>query len=66
MCKFIHRDEDDEVIPGTNIPYSVIGEEMEVDEQLQLRRRARIRDVYKEEKFESEEDFEDENFMAED
>jgi hypothetical protein len=36
-AEFIHRDEDDEVMLGTNIPYSVIGEAMGVDEQLQLR-----------------------------
>jgi hypothetical protein len=32
---FIHRDEDDEVMSDTNIPYYVIGEAMRVDEQLQ-------------------------------
>jgi hypothetical protein len=34
-AEFIHRDEDDEVMHGTNISYSVIGEAMAVDEQLQ-------------------------------
>jgi hypothetical protein len=66
-AEFIHRDEDDEVMPGTNIPYSIIGEAMGVDEQLQLRRSARMRDIYVGEEFVSEEDFEgDEDFMVED
>jgi hypothetical protein len=53
---------------GTNIPYSVIGEAMGVDEQLQRHRSTRMRDLYVEEEFESEqEDFEeDKDFMAED
>jgi hypothetical protein len=52
---------------GTNIPYSLIGEAMRVDEQLQLRRSARMRYLYVGEEFVSkEEDFEgDEDFMAE-
>jgi hypothetical protein len=29
-AEFIHRDEDDEVMSDTNIPYSVIGEAMGV------------------------------------
>jgi hypothetical protein len=64
---FIHRDEDDEVVSDTNIPYYVIGEAMRVDEQLQWRRSARIGDLYVGEEFNSEEeDFEeDEDFMAE-
>jgi hypothetical protein len=63
----VHRKEGDEVLPGTDIPYSIIGEAMRVDEQLQLRRSSRMRDLYIEEEFESEEeDFkEDEDFMAE-
>jgi hypothetical protein len=66
-AEFIHRDEDDEVMSGTNIPYSVIGEAMGMDEQLQLRRSARMRDIYVEEEFMYEEDFEgDEDFMTED
>jgi hypothetical protein len=42
-------------MPGTNIPYSIIGEAMRVDEQLQLRRSARMRDIYVGEEFVSEE-----------
>jgi hypothetical protein len=66
-AEFIYRDEDDEV-SDTNIPYSIIREAMELDEQLQLRRSARTRDFYVGEEFVSEEeDFEDdEDFMAED
>jgi hypothetical protein len=66
-AEVVHRDEDDEVLPDTDIPYSIIGEAMGVDEQLQLRRSLRMRDLYIEEEFESEEeDFEeDEDFMTE-
>jgi hypothetical protein len=62
-----HRDDDDEVMSGTNIRYSVIGEAMRVDEQLQLRRSSRMRDLYIEEEFEPEdENFEEnEDFMVE-
>lgn len=64
----VHRDEEDEQMPGTNIPCSVIGEAMGADKQLQPRRSARMRDLYAEEEFESEEEEfeEDEDFMAED
>jgi hypothetical protein len=63
-----HRDEEDEEMPSTNIPWSIIGEAMEVDEQLQLRRSARMRDLYEQEEFESEEEEfeEDEDCMVED
>jgi hypothetical protein len=61
-------DEDDELMYGTNIPYSVIREAMGVDEQLQLHRSARMRGLYVDEEFTfEEENFEtDEDFMAED
>ncbi|GJN04194.1 hypothetical protein PR202_ga21719 [Eleusine coracana subsp. coracana] len=67
----IHRDDEDDIMPimsDTNIPWSVIGEAMGVDEQLQRRRSARMRDLYLEEEFQSEEeDFDgDEDFMAAD
>jgi hypothetical protein len=62
-----HRDEEDEEMLGTNIPWSVIGEAMRVDKQLQQRRSARMRDLFEEEEFDSEEEFEeDEDFMTED
>ncbi len=62
-----HRDGEDEQMSGTNIPWSVIGEAMGVDEQLQRRWSARMRDLFEQEEFEpEEEDFEeDEDFMSE-
>jgi hypothetical protein len=33
-AEVVHRDDKDEVMPGTNIRYSVIGETTRVDEQL--------------------------------
>lgn len=55
-------------MPGTGIPWSVIGAAMGVDEQLERRRSARMRDIYAQEEFESDkEDFEeDEDIMVED
>jgi hypothetical protein len=35
-AEVVHRDEDDEVLPGTDIPCSIIREAMGVNEQLQL------------------------------
>jgi hypothetical protein len=62
-----HGDEEEEEMLGTNIPWSVIGETMGVDEQLQRRQSARIRDLFEEEEFDFEEEFEeDEDFMVED
>ena len=47
---------------GTRIPWSVIGEAVGADEQLELRRSARVRELYAEEEFESEEEeYEDED-----
>jgi hypothetical protein len=67
-AEVVHMDEDDELMPGTDIPYSVIGEAMGVDEQVQLCQSARMRDLYMDEEFASEEENfeEDEDFMAED
>jgi hypothetical protein len=49
-----------ELAPCTDIPCSIIGETMGVDKQLQLRQSSRMRDLYIEEEFESEEeDFEE-------
>lgn len=64
----VYRDEEDEQMLGTDIPWSVIGERMGPDEQLPPRRTRTMRDLYAEEEFESEqEEFEeDEDFMAED
>jgi hypothetical protein len=63
-----HRDEEDEEMPGTNILWSVIGEAMGVNEQLQRRQSARMRELFEQEEFESEEEEfeEDEDFMVED
>ena len=41
---------------GTRIPWSVIGEAVGADEQLELRRSARVRELYEGEEFESEEE----------
>jgi hypothetical protein len=62
-----HRDEDNEEMFGTNIHWSVIGETIGVDEQLQRCQSARMRNLFEEEKFDSKvEGFEeDEDFMAE-
>ena len=47
---------------GTRIPWSVIGEAVGADEQLELRISARVRELYAEEEFESEEEeYEDED-----
>jgi hypothetical protein len=57
-----HRDDDDEEMPGTNIPWYVIGESMGVDEQLQRRQNARTRDLFEQEEFNFEvEEFERKN-----
>jgi hypothetical protein len=65
-AEVVHKNDDNEVMPSTNISYYVIGEATGVDEQLQLCQSLRMRDLYIEEKFNSEEeDFEeDEDFMA--
>jgi hypothetical protein len=49
------EDGDQGVHPATGIPYDVIGEAMGAQEQLQVRRSARVRDL-EEEEFESEEE----------
>jgi hypothetical protein len=51
-----HRDEEDEEMSGTNIPWSIIGEAIGVDEQLQRRQSTRRRDLFVQEEFESEEE----------
>ena len=61
----VFRDEEDEgVMPGTGIPWSVLGEAMGTNEQLQPRRSARVaRELYEEE-WESE--TEDPNHLEDD
>jgi hypothetical protein len=59
---FVDEDEED-VMPGTGIPWSVIGDAVGAEEQLQLRRSARVRQLYQEEEFESEEEeFDEEEY----
>ncbi|CAD6244450.1 unnamed protein product [Miscanthus lutarioriparius] len=50
------RDGEEDEMEGTGIPWSVIGEAVGADEQLELRRSARVRELYKGEEFESEEE----------
>ena len=61
LVDFRDGEEADEM-EGTRIPWSVIGEAVRADEQLELRRSARVREFYAEEEFESEEEeYEDED-----
>lgn len=39
----VYRDEEDEEMEGTGIPWSVIGDAVGADQQLELRRSARVR-----------------------
>ncbi|CAO2046328.1 unnamed protein product, partial [Urochloa humidicola] len=55
------RDGEEDVMEGTGIPWSVIGEAMGAEEQLELRRSARVRHLYEGEEFESEEEVFEEN-----
>jgi len=55
----VYRDEEDEM-EGTGIP-SVIGDALEAEEQLELRRSARVRQLYEGEEFDSEEEQFDED-----
>ena len=59
----VYRDEHDEedVMPGTGIPWSVLGDDVGAEEQLELRRSTRVRQLYEEEEFESEEEEFDED-----
>ncbi|CAD6337167.1 unnamed protein product [Miscanthus lutarioriparius] len=57
----VYRDEEDEEMEGTGIPWSVIGEAVGADQQLQLRRSARVRQLYEGEEFDSEEEEFDED-----
>jgi hypothetical protein len=43
-------------MPGTGISWTVIGEAMGASEQLELRQSSRIRELYAEEEFDSEEE----------
>ena len=55
-------DEDEELMEGTGIPWSVLGDAVGAEEQLELRRSARVRELYEEEfEFKEEEFDEDED-----
>jgi hypothetical protein len=56
----VYRDEEDEM-EGTGIPWFVIGDVVGAEEQLQLRRSARVRQLYEGEEFDSEEEEFDED-----
>ena len=58
----VFRDEEDEeeLMEGTGIPWSVLGDAVGAEEQLELRRSVRVRGLYEEE-FESEEEEFDED-----
>ena len=62
-AQVVFRDEEDEdEMEGTGIPWSVIGEAVGAEEQLERRRSARVRELYEGEEFESEEEeYEDED-----
>jgi len=60
----VFRDEEDEeeLMEGTGIPWSVLGDAVGAEEQLELRRSARVRELYEEEfEFKEEEFDEDED-----
>ena len=55
----VYRDEEDEEMEGKGIPWSVIGEAVGAEQQLELRRSARVRQLYKGEEFDSKEEFDE-------
>jgi len=58
----VYRDEHEEdVMPGTGIPWSVFGDAVGAEEQLELRRSTRVTQLYEEEEFESEEEFDEDD-----
>ena len=52
----VYRDEEEEEMEGTGIPWSVLGDAVGAEEQLQLRRSARVREIYEGEEFDEDED----------
>jgi hypothetical protein len=57
LALVVFRDEEDEEeMEGTEIPWSVIGDAVGAKEQLELHRSARVRELYADEEFESEEE----------
>jgi hypothetical protein len=67
-CALVSFRDEEEVMEGTRIPWSVLGDAVGAEEQLELRRSARVREL-NEEEFESEEEefdeYEDEYEMDE-
>ena len=62
LVEFRDGEEEEDEMEGTGIPWSVIGEAVGADEQLEQRRSARVRELYEGEEFESEEEeYEDED-----
>ncbi|XP_066345436.1 uncharacterized protein [Miscanthus floridulus] len=58
----VFRDnEDEELMEGTGITWSVLGDAVGAEEQLELRRSARVRELYEGEEFQSEEEEFDED-----
>ena len=59
----VFRDEEDEeeLMEGIGIPWSVLGDAVGAEEQLELRRSARVRELYEGEEFQSEEEEFDED-----
>ncbi|ONM31992.1 hAT transposon superfamily protein [Zea mays] len=61
-AQVVFRDGEEDEMEGTGIPWSVIGETVGAEEQLEPRRSARVRELYEGEEFESEEEeYEDED-----
>ena len=56
----VYRDEEDEM-KGIGIPWCAIGDAVGAEEQLELRRSARVRQLYEREEFDSEEEQFDED-----
>jgi len=59
-CALVVFRDEEELMEGTGIPWSVLGDAVGAEEQLELRRSARVRELYEEE-FESEEEEFDED-----
>ncbi|XP_035819383.1 uncharacterized protein [Zea mays] len=62
-AQVVFRDGEEDEMEGTGIPWSVIGEAVGAEEQLEPHRSARVRELYEGEEFESEEEeeYEDED-----
>jgi hypothetical protein len=61
-AQVVFRDGEEDEMEGTGIPWSIIGEAVGAEEQLEPRRSARVRELYEGEEFESEEEeYEDED-----